>query len=85
MGVGVRIFTAAALAAALLSGPAFAQFNKEKEPNPMAEKEEAHRKQNAEIDKQYNAMRKHTENDAQKAAKIDPWQNMRAPSDNAKR
>jgi hypothetical protein len=70
----------------LLTGPAFAQFGGAGEPEktgPQLE-DEAKAKRNAEIDKQYSVMRKHTQ-DSQKATKIDPWQNMRAPADNAKR
>jgi hypothetical protein len=81
----IRIFTAAALAASLLTGPAFAQFKGEKERNPLAEEEENRRKQNVEIDKQYNAMRQHTQDTSAKSTKTDPWSNMRAPSDTAKR
>ncbi len=81
----IRIFTAAALAASLLTGPAFAQFKGEKERNPLAEEEENRRKQNVEVDKQYNAMRRNTQFDAAKSTKIDPWSNMRAPTDTAKR
>jgi len=80
-----KILTIAALATSLLTGPAFAQFGGgEKEKTGPQLEDEAKAKRNAEIDKEYSAMRKHTL-DAQKATKIDPWQNMRAPTDGAKR
>jgi hypothetical protein len=85
MGMGVRILTAAALATVWLTGPAFAQAQQQKEKSQLDLQDEERMKRNADIDKEYNAMRKHTQEDAQKAAKIDPWQNMRAPLDNAKR
>ncbi len=81
----MRIFTAAALATTLLTGPAFAQLGgggKEK-TGPQIE-EEAKAKRNAEIDKEYRTMRKHTQ-DAAKTNKTDPWLNMRAPTDSATR
>jgi hypothetical protein len=81
----IRIFTAAALASGLLAGPAFAQFKGQKEPNPLAQEEEERHKQNIEIDKQYNAMRRHTQDNAATPTKVDPWSNMRTPTDTAKR
>lgn len=80
----MRICTAVALAATLLTGPAFAQFGGEKEKSGPQLEDEARGKRNAEIDKEYRAMRKHTQ-DAAKTTKTDPWQNMRAPTDSANR
>jgi hypothetical protein len=79
-----RIFTAAALATTLLSGPAFAQAGGEQQKSGPQLEDEARAKRNAEIDKEYRAMRKHTE-DTTKTTKIDPWLNMRAPTDSAAR
>jgi hypothetical protein len=81
----IRFLTAVALTASLLTGPAFAQFSQGKERNPLAEEEENRRKQNAEVDKQYNAMRRHTQDGSVKSTKVDPWLNLRAPTDPAKR
>ena len=81
----MRIFTAAALATTLLTGPAFAQLGGgEKEKTGPQLEDELKAKRNAEIDKEYRTMRKHTQ-DAAKTTKTDPWQNMRAPTDSATR
>ena len=81
----IRICTAAALATTLLTGPALAQFGSgEKEKSGPQLEDEAKAKRNAEIDKEYRSMRKHTEG-AAKTTKTDPWQNMRAPTDSATR
>jgi hypothetical protein len=81
----MRICTAAALATTLLSAPSFAQQPgaEPQKTGPQLE-DELKAKRNAEIDKEYRSMRKHTQ-DAAKAAKTDPWQNMRAPTDSAAR
>jgi hypothetical protein len=80
-----RIFTAVALATSLLSGPAFAQSPQgEKQKTGPQLEDEARARRNAEIDKEYRAMRKHTV-DTGKTTKIDPWLNMRAPTDGANR
>ncbi len=81
----VRICTVAALATSLLASPAFAQFTMgDKEKSGPEQRDEARAKRNAEIEKQYNSMRKHTD-ETPKTIKVDPWQNMRAPTANANR
>ena len=84
MSIGVRIFTATALASALLAGPAFAQFKTEEPKSLLAIEEEEHKKRNTEIDKEYNATKKFRQSE-DKAVKTDPWANMRSSSDNTKR
>ena len=81
----MRICTAAALATTLLGAPAFAQKPgaEQQKTGPQLE-EELKAKRNAEIDKEYRTMRKHTQ-DAAKTTNTDPWANMRAPSDSAAR
>ena len=79
----MRICTAAALATTLLSAPAFAQQGEQQKTGPQLE-DELKAKRNAEIDKEYRTMRKHTQ-DAAKTTKTDPWLNMRAPTDSAAR
>ena len=81
----MRICTAAALATNLLGAPAFAQKPGAEQPKTGPQlKDELKAKRNAEIDKEYRAMRKHTQ-DAAKTTKTDPWANMRAPADSAAR
>jgi hypothetical protein len=89
MGVGVRILTAAALSATLLSGPAFAQGSAsvgapQKEKSPLALEADERQKRREQIDKEYNAARLRSLGET-KAVKIDPWANMRAPDDGQKR
>jgi hypothetical protein len=85
MRIVVRMVTAAALATSLLAGPAFAQMQMgdKQKTGPQLE-DEARAKRNAEIDKEYRRMRQHTE-DSSKVTKVDPWQNMRAPTVDANR
>ena len=86
MSIGVRIFTAAALTAALLASPAFAQFKKDEPKSLLQIEEEEHKKRNAEIDKEYDTMRKRSKSDAAApSTKTDPWANMRSSGDTAKR
>ncbi len=80
----MRICTAAALATTLLSAPVFAQQQQQQQKTGPQLEDELKAKRNAEIDKDYRTMRKHTQ-DAAKTTKSDPWQNMRAPTDSAAR
>ena len=87
MSIGVRIFTAAALASALLAGPAFAQFAAGEPKSLIQLEEEEHQKRNVQIDKEYDTMRKRSRPDSAAATstKTDPWANMRSNADNSKR
>lgn len=86
MRIGIRILTTAALASALLAGPAFAQFKQEEPKSGIAIEEEEHKKRNAEIDKEYDTMKKRSHSPENKSNKTDPWSNMRSTTaDNPKR
>jgi hypothetical protein len=89
MAFGVRILTAVALSATLLSGPAFAQVSTsagapQKEKSPLALEADERQKRREQIDKEYNAALLRSLGDS-KAVKTDPWANMRAPDDGQKR
>ena len=63
---------------ATVAGPALAQGHKTPpaEDNPLAQKEEVRRRENAAIDKQYQKTLQQTQG-VSAPAKNDPWANMR--------
>jgi hypothetical protein len=68
-----------AVALIILGAPAFAQ-KKDSEPLEILERE---KKQQAEqLDQQYNRQMQRSRRDDEKAARSDPWANMRAPAEN---
>lgn len=83
MNGAMRFFTAAALASALLTGPAFAQFQQKKDKQPMEMLDEERKRRNAEADKEYKIMREQTQIEAAKT-KVDPWASIRPSDDKTK-
>jgi len=63
---------------AISAGPVLAQ--KKPPDNPLAVEEQQRKKEAEAVDKQYNAMRKNTDQ-AATPTRTDPWQNMRGADD----
>jgi len=69
-----------AVALIILGAPAFAQQKRDSEPLEILERE---KKQQAEqLDQQYSRQMQRSRRDDEKAARSDPWANMRAPAEN---
>ena len=78
----MRHFLAAAMTMAMLTGPAFAQFDPNKgQKDPLTlkyEKEENDRKEN---ERAYNETMKRLKKQQPTNAKVDPWSGVRPASD----
>ena len=71
-------FIVALVLLAVIAGPAFAQ--KKLHENPLAVEEQQKKKEAEAVEKQYNAMRKNSDQ-AATPTRTDPWQNMRGADD----
>ena len=69
-----------AAAAASLASPVLAQKPQEPDLTPLQEQDAAKKREHEAVDKDYQRAVKGRSTDAS-ATKIDPWANMRAPSD----
>jgi hypothetical protein len=74
----VKKVAAAAIAFAVLTGPAFAQ---QKQEDPMKMIDEQKKKDAQELDKQYQETMRKTNGGTAVPAKVDPWSNLRGTTD----
>ncbi len=78
----MKRFTFGVVLLALLAGPVLAQ--EKDEDNPMRQLENAHKKENARIDSQYQKTLDATRAATPAPVKNDPWANMRGGTDASK-
>jgi hypothetical protein len=65
------------IALGIMTGPVYAQ-QQQKQDDAFSLEREAKKRDTEQIDRQYKAMMRRT--DPEKVTRVDPWHNMRAPS-----
>ena len=78
--IAMARYIVAVVLLAIIAGPVLAQQKSPADKNPLVEEYARKKKEAEEVEKQYNATRKDSDQ-AATPTRVDPWQNMRGADD----